>query len=65
MGQELNRFAFISKNFLWYSVMVWIENDYNPLNWWILSGIPQIVLTIYFELYIVGTSLEEKNEKQF
>jgi hypothetical protein len=60
MKQELNTFAFFSKNLLWYSVMLWIENDFNPLNWWLFSGFFQIVITILFELYILGTSLEEK-----
>ena len=40
--------------------MLWIENDFNPLNWWLFSGFFQIVITILFELYILGTSLEEK-----
>jgi hypothetical protein len=61
MEQKLNAFAFFSKNLLFYAIMIWIENDYNPLNWWILSGFFQIVITIVFELYILGTSLEEKN----
>jgi hypothetical protein len=60
MKQELNTFAFFSKNLLWYSVMLWIENDFNPLNWWLFSGFFQIGITILFELYILGTSLEEK-----
>jgi hypothetical protein len=62
MKHELNTFAFFSKNLLFYSIMIWIENDYNPLNWWILSGFFQIVITIIFELYILGTSLEEKEK---
>jgi hypothetical protein len=61
MKQELNTFAFFSKNLLWYSIMLCIENDFNPLNWWLFSGFFQIVITILFELYILGTSLEEKN----
>ena len=61
MKQDLNKFAFFSKNFLWYSIMLLIENDYNPLNWWLFSGFFQIVITIVLELYIIGTSLEEKN----
>ena len=61
MKQDLNKFAFFSKNFLWYSIMLVIENDYNPLNWWLFSGVFPIVITIFFELYILGTSLEEKN----
>lgn len=60
MKNELNVFAFISKNLLLYSILLWIENDYNPLNWWIFSGCVQIIITIIFELYILGTSLEEK-----
>lgn len=60
MKQELNTFAFFSKNLLWYSVMLCIENDFNPLNWWLFSGFFQIGITILFELYILGTSLEEK-----
>ena len=40
--------------------MLWIENDFNPLNWWLFSGFFQIAITILFELYILGTSLEEK-----
>jgi hypothetical protein len=59
MKQDLNKFAFFSKNFLWYSIMLVIENDYNPLNWWLFSGVFPIVITIFFELYILGTSLEE------
>jgi hypothetical protein len=59
MKQDLNKFAFFSKNFLWYSIMLVIENDYNPLNWWLFSGIFPIVITIFFELYILGTSLNE------
>ena len=55
MKQELNTFAFFSKNLLWYSIMIWIEKDYNPLNWWLFSGFFQIVITIVFELYILGT----------
>ena len=62
MKHELNTFAFFSKNLLFYSILIWIENDYNPLNWWILSGFFQIVITIIFELYILGTSLEEKEK---
>ena len=61
MKQELNTFAFFSKNLLWYSVMLWIENDFNPLSWWLFSGFFQIGITILFELYILGTSLEDKN----
>jgi hypothetical protein len=61
MKQELNTFAFFSKNLLWYSVMLCIENDFNPLNWWLFSGFFQIGITILFELYILGTSLEDKN----
>ena len=61
MEQKLNVFSFLSKNLLFYAIILWIENDYNPLNWWILSGFFQIVMTIIFELYILGTSLEEKN----
>ena len=61
MEQKLNVFSFLSKNLLFYAIILWIENDYNPLNWWILSGFFQIVITIVFELYILGTSLEEKN----
>ena len=61
MKQELNTFAFFSKNLLWYSIMLCIENDFNPLNWWLFSGFFQIVITILFELYILGTSLEDKN----
>lgn len=61
MKQELNVFAFFAKNLLFYAIMLWIENDYNPFNWWILSGFFQIVITIIFELYILGTSLEDKN----
>ena len=59
MKQELNTFAFFSKNLLWYSIMIWIEKDYNPLNWWLFSGVFPIVITIFFELYILGTSLKE------
>lgn len=59
MKQDLNKFALFSKNFLWYSIMLVIENDYNPLNWWLFSGVFPIVITIFFELYILGTSLEE------
>lgn len=59
MNQELNTFAFFSKNLLWYSIMLWIENDYNPLNWWLFSGFFPIVITIFFELLILGSSLEE------
>ena len=59
MKQDLNKFAFFSKNILWYSIMLLIENDYNPLNWWLFSGVFPIVITIFFELYILGTSLEE------
>jgi hypothetical protein len=59
MKQDLNKFAFFSKNFLWYSIMLVIENDYNPLNWWLFSGVFPIVITIFFELYILGTSLNE------
>ena len=59
MKQELNTFAFFSKNLLWYSIMIWIEKDYNPLNWWLFSGFFQIVITVVFELYILGTSLNE------
>jgi hypothetical protein len=62
MKHELNTFAFFSKNLLFYAIMIWIENDYNPLNWWILSGFFQIAITIIFELYILGTSLEEKEK---
>jgi len=62
MEQKLNVFSFLSKNLLIYAIMIWIENDYNPLNWWILSGFFQIVITIIFELYILGTSLEEKEK---
>lgn len=61
MEQKLNVFSFLSKNILFYAIILLIENDYNPLNWWILSGFFQIVITIVFELYILGTSLEEKN----
>jgi hypothetical protein len=61
MEQKLNVFSFLSKNLLLYSIILLIENNYNPLNWWILSGFFQIVMTIIFELYILGTSLEEKN----
>ena len=61
MKQELNTFAFFSKNLLWYSIMLCIENDFNPLNWWLFSGFFQIGITILFELYILGTSLEDKN----
>jgi hypothetical protein len=61
MEQKLNVFSSLSKNLLFYAIILWIENDYNPLNWWILSGFFQIVITIVFELYILGTSLEEKN----
>ena len=61
MEQKLNVFSFLSKNLLIYAIILLIENDYNPLNWWILSGFFQIVITIVFELYILGTSLEEKN----
>lgn len=59
MKQDLNKFAFFSKNFLWYSIMLLIENDYNPLNWWLFSGFFPIVITIFFELLILGSSLEE------
>lgn len=59
MKQDLNKFAFFSKNFLWYSIMLVIENDYNPLNWWLFSGVFPIVITIFFELLILGSSLEE------
>jgi hypothetical protein len=59
MKQDLNKFAFFSKNFLWYSIMLVIENDYNPLNWWLFSGIFPIVITIFFELLILGSSLNE------
>ena len=59
MKQDLNKFAFFSKNCLWYSIMLVIENDYNPLNWWLFSGVFPIVITIFFELYILGTSLNE------
>ena len=61
MEHKLNVFSFLSKNLLFYAIILWVENDYNPLNWWILSGFFQIVITIVFELYILGTSLEEKN----
>jgi len=61
MEQKLNVFSFLSKNLLIYAIILLIENNYNPLNWWILSGFFQIVMTIIFELYILGTSLEEKN----
>ena len=61
MEQKLNVFSFLSKNLLFYAIMIWIEKDYNPLNWWLFSGFFQIVITIVFELYILGTSLEEKN----
>jgi hypothetical protein len=61
MEQKLNVFSFLSKNLLIYAIILFMENDYNPLNWWILSGFFQIVITIVFELYILGTSLEEKN----
>ena len=59
MEQKLNVFSFLSKNLLLYSIILLIENNYNPLNWWILSGLFQIVMTIIFELYILGTSLNE------
>jgi hypothetical protein len=59
MKQDLNKFAFFSKNFLWYSIMLVIENDYNPLNWWLFSGVFPIVITIFFELLILGSSLNE------
>ena len=61
MKQELNAFAFFTKNLLFYAIILLIENDFNPLNWWLFSGFFQIVGTIIFELYILGTSLEEKN----
>jgi len=61
MEQNLNVFAFFSKNLLFYAIMIWIEKDYNPLNWWLFSGFFQIVITVVFELYVLGTSLEEKN----
>jgi hypothetical protein len=59
MKQDLNKFAFFSKNFLWYSIMLVIENDYNPLNWWLFSGVFPIIITIFFELLILGSSLNE------
>jgi hypothetical protein len=59
MKQDLNKFAFFSKNFLWYSIMLLIENDYNPLNWWLFSGVFPIIITIFFELLILGSSLNE------
>jgi hypothetical protein len=59
MKQDLNKFAFFSKNFLWYSIMLVIENDYNPLNWWLFSGVLPIIITIFFELLILGSSLNE------
>jgi hypothetical protein len=39
--------------------MLLVENDYNPLNWWLFSGFFPIVITIFFELLILGSSLEE------
>jgi len=61
MKQELNAFAFFTKNLLFYAIILLIENDFNPLNWWLFSGFFQIGITILFELYILGTSLEDKN----
>jgi hypothetical protein len=60
----LNKLEFLVKEFFWYAVVTWIENELNPLNWTMWDNLFMIIMYIILQLYILGTCLKENKEEE-
>lgn len=60
---KLNQLEFLSKNLFWYGVMVFINKNFNPTEWWIYQYFWGGVLFVIFEFYIFSSSLIENKEE--
>jgi hypothetical protein len=61
---DLNSLEYLSKQIFWYAVICFFEEDFNPLNWTILNNFFMIVVYVFFQLYILGSCLTEKNKEE-
>jgi len=59
---DINVFEYFSKQLFWYSIISFFEGYFNPLNWTILNNFFMIVVYVFFQLYILGSCLTEKNK---
>jgi hypothetical protein len=64
MEYKLNLNEYLAKQLFWYGLISLIEHNLNPFNWTILNNFFMIVVYIFFQLYILGTCLTEKNKEE-
>lgn len=60
---KLNNREFLAKEFFWYAVISFFQNELNPIHWTIWNNFFMIVLFVLFQLYVLGTCLTEKEEE--
>ena len=56
---KLNKQEFLAKEFFWYAVISFFQDEFNPLNWTIWNSFLMIVLFALHQLYVLGSCLTE------
>lgn len=59
----LNKKEFFVKEFFWYAVICFFQDEFNPLHWTIWNNFFMIVLFVLFQLYVLGSCLIENKEE--
>jgi hypothetical protein len=60
----VNKPEFLVKEFFWYAVITFFQDEFNPLNWTMWDNLFMIIMYIIFQLYILGTCLKENKEEE-
>jgi hypothetical protein len=59
----LNKQEFFVKEFFWYALISFFQNELNPIHWTIWNNFFMIVLFVLFQLYVLGSCLIENKEE--
>ena len=59
----LNKQEFFVKEFFWYAVICFFQDEFNPLHWTIWNSFLMIVLLVIHQLYVLGSCLIENKEE--
>ena len=59
----LNKQEFFAKEFFWYAIICFFQDEFNPLNWTIWNNFFMIIIFVLFQLYVLGSCLIENKEE--
>jgi hypothetical protein len=61
---KFNILEFVFKNLFWYAALSAINQEFNPVKWWITQHFWGGVLFVIFEFFIFSSSLTEINNEE-